>query len=365
MQLAGSVRPSGAVPKTSLKRQVATNATAQSTKPVIPAAETMKLGRSDLEVSLIGVGGWSWGDSSGYWQDGSKDKTYGKAGAREAWDAMQECGINFLDTAEVYGFNLSEKYIGEFDTDPASAQSPIIATKFAPLPWRQTSGSLVDACKASLARLQTDQVGLYMQHWPGFFLNAFANDNYLKGLAECQQQGLCKAVGVSNFNAERIRNARKFLDKEGVPLASNQVQYSLIYRAPDENGVFEACRENGVTLVAYSPLAQGLLTGKYSVQDRPRGQRSINFTEDRTRRCEALVKILREVGEEHGGKTPAQVAINWVICKGALPIPGVKNAKQVREAAGAFGWRLTEGEILTMEDAARGIQSTGAPFEKW
>lgn len=93
-----------------------------------------------------------------------------------------------------------------------------------------------------------------MQHWPGFFLNAFSNDAFLEGLVRCRQQGLCQAVGVSNFNAQRLRAAHRRLAQDGVPLASNQVQYSLVYRGPERNGVLETCRELGVTLVAYSPL---------------------------------------------------------------------------------------------------------------
>ncbi|GFH26223.1 HTH araC/xylS-type domain-containing protein, partial [Haematococcus lacustris] len=95
---------------------------------------------------------------------------------------------------------------------------------------------------------------------PGFFFNTFSNDAYLEGLASVKNTGLADAIGVSNFNAQRVRHASKVLAKSGVPLASNQVQYSLLYRAPERNGVLEACREAGTTLVAYSPLCQGLLT---------------------------------------------------------------------------------------------------------
>lgn len=97
---------------------------------------------------------------------------------------------------------------------------------------------------------------------PGFFLNAFANDAYVEGLSKCINKGLAQAVGVSNFREDRLRAAHRTLSERGIPLASNQVQYSLLYRAPEQNGVLEACNELGVTLVAYSPLCQGLLTGE-------------------------------------------------------------------------------------------------------
>ena len=105
--------------------------------------------------------------------------------------------------------------------------SPTIGSKFAPLPWRQTPNSLVGACRKSLARLGQEKMGLYIQHWPGFFLNAFANDAYLEGLARCREQGLCEAVGVSNFNEKRTRKAAAFLADRGTCLSSNQVQYSV------------------------------------------------------------------------------------------------------------------------------------------
>jgi len=221
-----------------------------SAKPVAVAKEEVELGKSGLMVSSVGIGAWSWGDRSLYWD--AQGAGFGKEGAAEAFQACLELGATFIDTAEVYGFELSEKYLGEFMRDADTR--PVIATKFAPLPWRQTPESLVDACKASLGRLGLDSCGLYMQHWPGFFLNAFSNDAFLEGLVRCRQQGLCQAVGVSNFNAQRLRAAHRRLAQDGVPLASNQVQYSLVYRGPERNGVLETCRELGVTLVAYSPL---------------------------------------------------------------------------------------------------------------
>ena len=176
-----------------------------------------------------------------------------------------ETGVDFIDTAEVYGYGKSEEFLGEFMKK--SGTRPTIATKFPPLPWRVTKESVPIALKASLQRLQLDKVGLYMIHWPGFFWNAFFNDAYIEGLGMCVDQGLTDAVGVSNFSKDRLRQAHEQLKKRGVGLASNQVQYSLLYRKPETNGVMETCRELGVTLVAYSPIAQGLLTGVHSPKE--------------------------------------------------------------------------------------------------
>lgn len=327
--------------------------------------ERVQLGKSGLEVSSVGLGAWSWGDRSGYW---GWEKGYGRGENLAAYKEMVEStGIDFLDTAEVYGFGLSETLVGEFVASTGTGSRVKVATKFAPLPWRQTPDSLVDACKASLQRLQLDQTSLYIQHWPGFFLNALSNDAHLEGLARVAEQGLAQAVGVSNFNAERVRRAARVLADRGTCLSSNQVQYSLLYRKPESNGVLEACRESGSTLVAYSPLCQGLLTGKYSKDNKPRGPRGASFTDGRLAAVGTLVDLMRIVGQEHGGKSPTQVAVNWLMCQpGVLPIPGAKDARQVQEIAGAMGWRLTDGEVAELTKVSDRIpSSTGAPFENW
>jgi len=340
-------------------------ASATDAKPVAPAADEVELGKSGLRVSAVGIGAWSWGDRSGYWgQDAAAG--YGKGDALDCYNACLELGLNFVDTAEVYGFGLSEEYLGEFMA--SSPQRPVVATKFPPTPFYLTEESLVKACRGSLGRLGMDSMGLYMQHWPGFLVNGFSNDAYVRGLIRVRKEGLAQAVGVSNFNERRLREAHARMAGEGVALASNQVQYSLIYRAPETNGVLDACRELGVTLVAYSPLAQGLLTGKYTGEGAPapRGPRQATFV-GKGAQAAPLVELLREIGDGRGGKTPAQVALNWCLCKGVLPIPGAKNRRQVVEAAGALGWRLDDGEVRALDDASRGLERLhpGAPFENW
>jgi len=323
--------------------------------------DVIELGKSGLEVSALGVGAWSWGDRSGYWGYG---KGYDKADTLKAYQATIDAGINFIDTAEVYGFGLSEEFLGEYIKETGT--SPVVATKFAPLPWRFSADSVVCAAKDSLKRLQLDKMGLYMIHWPGFGLNGMANDAYVEGLAQCKQQGLCEAVGVSNFNAERLTKAASQLENRGMVLASNQVQYSLMYRAPETNGVLGVCKEKGITLVAYSPLAQGILTGKYSKSYRPSGPRSATFSDRRLESVEPLLSLMKDIGSAHSDKTLSQVALNWNICKGTLPIPGVKNVDQLAEASGALGWRMTAEEVAALDDASsRVLPFPGAPFENW
>ncbi|GLI62016.1 hypothetical protein VaNZ11_004592 [Volvox africanus] len=340
---------------------------AVSSDSTLAPADYTTLGTTDVRVPVMGVGAWSWGDRSGYWGYG---REYGQEESRAAYKALIHSGLTFIDTAEVYGYGKSEEFLGEFMREQATKSPgsplPIIATKFAPLPWRFTSASVVEAAKASLARLGLSSMGLYMQHWPGFGPQYFFNDAYLEGLADCRQQGLCQAVGVSNFSSRRVKQAVKLLAARGVPLASNQVQYSLLYRAPETNGVLEACREAGVTLVAYSPLSQGLLTGKYSVgSNKPNGPRQLVYSDSRLREVEPVLGAVKAVAEARG-KTMTQVALNWCICKGTLPIPGAKNERQLTEIAGALGWRLDEAEVAELDAAASRVPAgLGFPAENF
>ncbi|GIL51221.1 hypothetical protein Vafri_7290 [Volvox africanus] len=340
---------------------------AVSSDSTLAPADYTTLGTTDVRVPVMGVGAWSWGDRSGYWGYG---REYGQEESRAAYKALIQSGLTFIDTAEVYGYGKSEEFLGEFMREQATkspgSPAPIIATKFAPLPWRFTSASVVEAAKASLARLGLSSMGLYMQHWPGFGPQYFFNDAYLEGLADCRQRGLCQAVGVSNFSTRRLKQAVKLLAARGVPLASNQVQYSLLYRAPETNGVLEACREAGVTLVAYSPLSQGLLTGKYSAgSTKPNGPRQLVYSDSRLREVEPVLGAVKAVAEARG-KTMAQVALNWCICKGTLPIPGAKNERQLTEIAGALGWRLDEAEVAELDAVSSRVPAgLGFPAENF
>jgi aryl-alcohol dehydrogenase-like predicted oxidoreductase len=166
--------------------------------------------------------------------------------------------------------------------------------------------------------------------------------------------GLARAVGISNCDEHQMRRAHAVLNARGVPLACNEVELSLLRPAAALGGLLGACRELGVTLISYRPLAQGMLTGKYSVDHPPRGPRAAIYGRDTLAKMQPLVESLRRIGAERG-RTPAQAALNWVICKGALPIPGAKDPAQARENAGAMGWRLSPEEIGELESASRAL----------
>ncbi len=306
--------------------------------------EFIDLGATSVRVPPIGIGTWQWGDTFvwGYGRGGYTD-----ADLRAAFDVSLESGVHFFDTAEGYGFGRSERLLGEFAA--ASGEPIVIATKFAPYPWRLQRSNLVTALRRSLQRLGLKQVDLYQIHWPLLLRSV---ETWAGGLADAVELGLTRAVGVSNFSVDRMRRAHETLAKRGIPLASNQVQYSLLNRKPERNGLLAACRELNVTLIAYSPIAKGLLTGKYTPGNRPPGLRRRMWSQKRLAAVQPLVALLRRIGERHGGKTPPQVALNWLICKGALPIPGVKNARQAQDNIGAVGWRLTDADVAALDEAS-------------
>ena len=308
----------------------------------------VSLGTTDIRIPPMGTGAWSWGDRFfwGYGQD------YGQEQAHEAFHASIASGLNFFDTAEIYGSGRSEQNLGLFIQE--TEQPVIVATKFFPFPWRIWRGSLLSALASSLKRLKLEKVDLYQIHnpHPWFLQNTFLDD-----LAEAARRGMTRAVGVSNYNRDQTHHAQEILSREGIPLASNQVEYSLLNRKIERDGTLQACRETGAAVIAYSPLGMGMLTGKYTPASPPSGLRRWKYRRSFLEKLQPLIELLREIGQDGQGRTPAQVSLNWVICKGCVPIPGAKNARQARENAGALGWQLNPDEIAALDEASDKVQA--------
>ncbi len=307
--------------------------------------QTVTLGPGGLVVPALGIGTWAWGDSL-FWDYG---KAYSDSDLHAAFDATLDAGLTLFDTAEIYGFGQSERLIGRFmqQRPQQATQEAIVATKYFPLPWRFSKQSVVDALSASLDRLQVASVALYQVHWPLDFL--LSQKDLMLALAAEVRRGRIGAVGVSNYSASQMRDAHRYLAEQGIPLAVNQVQYSLLNRKPETNGVIDTARELGITILAYSPLAQGLLTGKYTPESnlKPAGARWLNprFSQSGLTELMPVIGALQEIGEKRD-RTPAQVALNWLVAQGnVMPIPGAKNAHQAAQNAGALGWKLTTDEL--------------------
>jgi aryl-alcohol dehydrogenase-like predicted oxidoreductase len=298
-----------------------------------------------LHAVEFGLGAWQWGDRL-IWQFG---QNYGDEDCRAAFEVSLEAGIRFVDTAEVYGNGRSERMLGQFLKE--TEQPVLVATKYFPYPWRFTKKALIRALKGSLERIGVEAVDLYQIHQPYSLLPL---DSLMEALAEAAKEGLTRTVGVSNYTQTQMMRAYSALARNDVPLGANQVTYSLLNREVEYDGLLARCKELGVRLIAYSPIEKGLLTGKYSTENPPPGVRGRRYG-DLLPKISPLLKLMTEIGQEHGGKSKAQVALNWCICKGTLPIPGAKNAGQAEENAGALGWKLTEEEVQKLDEAGDAI----------
>ena len=300
----------------------------------------MQSTKLSLPVSLppLGIGTWSWGDRL-FWGYGSD---YGEQEVEQAFKAAVANGTTFFDTAEIYGLGESERLIGRFLQQ--SNRQVQIATKYFPLPWRFNSQAVADALSDSLKRLQVDRVDLYQVHMPvSFFMG---QDTLMEALASEVKRGRILSVGVSNYSATQMQQAHDLLARYDIPLAVNQVRYSLLTRKIEQNGILELARELGITILAYSPLDQGLLTGKYTPDNTEivQGARKLDprFSASGLSKIEPVISKLKQLGEKYQ-KSPVQVALNWlVVQENVIPIPGAKNPRQAAENAGAIGWELSK-----------------------
>ena len=289
----------------------------------------------------IGIGTWSWGDHL-YWGFG---KGYKEADLRRVFQFCVENDVLFFDTAEIYGQGKSETYLGRFIKE---TEKPVfVASKFMPYPWRIRNTSLDRALDKSLQRLQLDKIQLYQMHMP---LPPVSVESWMQAMLRVKELGKIERIGVSNYNVQWMQRAQTVLIREGISLASNQVEYHLLNRSIERNGLMQAARDMGIRIIAYSPLAMGILTGKYNEDNPPSGFRSQRYHRHFLRQIKPLLLEMARIGVAHDGKTSAQVAINWVLAKGAIPIPGAKTLEQAQQNIEAVDWSLTPGEIALLDD---------------
>jgi aryl-alcohol dehydrogenase-like predicted oxidoreductase len=321
------------------------------TEPGNQDATSMRLGRTDLRVPRLGIGAMVWGDMSTAPRWNPARNAYGPTSSaeeqREALDVSLAAGVTFLDTAAMYGKGASERRVGEL----TAGRDVVVATKF-PFSFLSRANSLPVALEGSLARLQRTTIDLYQVHYPFRWMSI---PTLMELMAEAVQAGKVRAVGVSNYNAEQMRSAHAELARRGIPLASNQVEYSLLHRDPETDGVLDACRELDVTLIAYMPLASGALTGKYSATTRPAGWRryTSHFRGKNLTPLARLVELLRDIGARYE-RSPGQVALRWLIQRdNVLPIPGAKNASQATQNAGALTFTLDDAEVDALNLATK------------
>jgi aryl-alcohol dehydrogenase-like predicted oxidoreductase len=308
----------------------------------MPAPADIPLGKTEIKIPPLGIGTWAWGDSM-FWGFG---RGYDETDIRQAFDSCMQAGISFFDTAEVYGLGRSETMIGRFLK--ADGRPAILATKFFPFPYRLTKGSLQRALRGSLRRLQVESVDLYQIHQP---FSPMPDSLLLRAMADAFREKRIRGIGVSNYDVKRTRRSAELLEGMGLTLASNQISFSLLNRKPEKSGLLALCRELGVTVIAYSPLAMGMLSGRYTADSPPKDFRNRRYSREFLSRIPPLLDLMREIGGAHGGRSLVQVALNWVIAKGAVPIPGVKNKRQAEDVLETLSWSLS-GEETAQLDAA-------------
>jgi aryl-alcohol dehydrogenase-like predicted oxidoreductase len=307
--------------------------------------EMRKLGNSDLNITKIGFGAWAIGGGGWEFAWGSQDDGESVAAIKRAL----ELGVNWIDTAAVYGTGHSEEIVAR----------PYVFTKCS-LVWdaqrkvrnEYSAASIRRECEDSLRRLQVEQIDLYQMHWPPAD-NGPGLEEAWQTMAALQKEGKAKWIGVSNFNVEQLKRAQKI-----APVTSLQPPYSIIRKAI-EAAILPYCEEQGIGVICYAPMASGLLTGAMT-RERAAAlpaddfrSRNPEFREPRLSKNIELVERLGQVGQRHG-RSPGEVAIAWALRLPAVTgvIVGARNAKQAEGIAGAPDLNLSRQEISEIEDAA-------------
>ena len=300
-----------------------------------------------LKVSAIGLGTWQFGSRE--WGYG---KSYAETDAVDIVHRALDLGVNLIDTAEIYAFGQSERIVGR--AIAGRRDDAFLATKVFPV--LPLAPIVVQRGRASAARLGVDVLDLYQVHWPNPVVPLSTT---MEGMRRLQDDGVVRNVGVSNFSASRWEQAERVL---GRPVVTNQVEYSLVARKPDRETVPYALR-NGRIVIAYSPLGQGLLSGRYDADNAPGGVRATNplFLQENLERAHDLLTALRDIAKTHDA-TPSQVALAWVIRRpNVVAIPGASSVAQLESNVAAADLELSDDEDERLTDASDRFQPRRGP----
>ena len=314
-----------------------------------------RLGRTEIEVTPVGLGCWQFSGGRGiagrFWEALTQETV------NDVVAVSLERGINWFDTAEMYGGGASERALAAALKKAGRANGDVVvATKWSP--FFRTAASIKSTIGKRLRCLSPFAIDLHQVHQPVGLSTVEAE---MAAMADLVANKAIRSVGVSNFNQARMRRAHAALAKRGIPLASNQVRYSLVDRRIESNGTLAAAKELSVTIIAYSPLGQGLLTGKYHddpnyVGRRPGPRKWMPaFRPNGLERTRPLIEGLRTVAAAHGA-TVSQVALAW-LCQAhgdtVVAIPGASRPEQAAENAAALALRLTGAELTRIDELSR------------
>ncbi len=312
-------------------------------------SQKRRLGPTAIEVTPIGLGGNKFSGGGGVSRFIGPDLSQDEV--NKIVEAALNGGINWFDTAELYGNGHSEKSLaGGLRAAGKAAGEAIIATKWSP--FLRTAGNIPRTIDDRLRMLAGYPIDLYMVHNPMSFSSPEAE---MAAMADLVEAGKIRSIGVSNFNVKQMHRAHAALEKRGLPLAANQVQYSLLNRKIENNGIVAAAKELGITIIAWAPLGSGVLTGKYHqdperLTQKPVGRR-LMLRRHIERSC-PLVEALAEIGPGYGA-TPAQVALNWLVnVQGdtVVAIPGASKVHHAQESAGAMAFKLTDKDLSRLNE---------------
>jgi pyridoxine 4-dehydrogenase len=336
-----------------------------------------------IDISTLGCGTWSWGNKLLWDYNPSQDEEIYRA-----YCAVRDAGVTLFDTADSYGTlelnGRAEILLGRFERRYLDEERPTslntmfddmgnfflgnndnkvqkinnnrqqVATKFAPYPWRISRGSLLSAARESLKRLEQDKLCVAQLHWSTANYQPFQEGALWEGIADIYDAGLCEAVGISNYGPIQLTKFAERMKERNVPIAIAQVQYSLM--TARNNVILDSCNDAGCRLISYSPLCLGLLTCKYDLDNLPRqGNPRRQLFRELLPSAKPLLETLKAVAKDVN-KTPSQVAINWAICKGTVPIPGARNLIQAEENIGSVGWRLSNAAVIELDVISAGLK---------
>jgi aryl-alcohol dehydrogenase-like predicted oxidoreductase len=310
------------------------------------------LGKTDILVTPIGLGVMEMAGGGGL--TGRMFPIIPEEEKNAIIKAALDGGINWFDTAEMYGAGMSERSLATGLKAAGKAdREVVIATKW--LPFLRTASNIPHSIEDRLRFLAPYSIANYMVHQPYSFSSPEAEMNAMADLVEA---GKIRSVGVSNFNAAHMRRAHSALAKRGLPLAVNQMRYSLLSREIETNGVLETAKDLGVTIIAYTPIGRGLLSGKYhkdpALLERMSGWRKASMQRN-LERTRPLINVMDEMAAKHN-VTIAQVALNWVFNfhgEIIVAIPGATKVHQAEESAGAMNFRLSDDQMARLDEVSR------------
>ncbi len=305
---------------------------------------TRRLGHTDIDFTVLTFGCWQAGGKQ--WTDTNDEDSL------KAMRAAYECGITSYDTAEAYGGGHSEEIVGQFIKE-VGGENLTIATKVGP--GSLTKDKLLEACDKSLSRLGVEEIDLYQIHWPSGTWNGVKTpiEETMAALVELQKAGKIRAIGVSNFGKELIEEALQY-----GRIDSLQPPYSLFFSPYVANGTIDFCIKYEIGVIPYSPLAQGLVTGKFDMENRPTDNREGNhlFKDPTYAIALQATENLKPLAEKYGANT-AQLALAWLIAQPGVtsPIVGARNANQIQDTANAATLQLAEEDVSAISKIAQPV----------